>query len=124
VLSCATLDFAYRETIAVSLRARRTNLSTAFCPNQGSQETASLHTDRAIRGVAQTITLRHIDQIVPLTKPSQSVLAQVMAAHIAAHLERRPVGYENESRAPVVALAQHLCHQAVSRCVGARRHCA
>jgi len=101
------VEYGYREVLYSAARRRQANLASAFLLGPTTKEDESVQTERAIRLVAQAISLRHIDQIVPLTKASQSLLAKVVAIRIAKHLKRHAISLENESRAPFEAFLQH-----------------
>jgi len=65
-----------------------------------------LQTERGVREVARALSMRHVDQIVPLTRSSQMVLADVMVARVISHLQRGRFGYPGESRSPLVSAVQ------------------
>ncbi|KAH9261425.1 hypothetical protein BASA81_000069 [Batrachochytrium salamandrivorans] len=64
------------------------------------------HSEAQIKQVAKVLSLRYIDQVVPLNKDSQVVLAEIMCSRIMRHLQLSSKGYELESRKPLVAKVQ------------------
>jgi len=99
---------AWGQALQTRQRWRATNLAQAFLLGPASsEEDKLLQTDRALRHIAEEVTKRHFAQIIPLTKPSQAVLASAMATRIVRHLKRHAHGLERESRKPIEADLQH-----------------
>jgi hypothetical protein len=108
VITFFAFDFLRKLTRATIIHIQSRRLNNFVSHFSAQSVHSDVDSEKLVREVAQAIALRLLPQIVPLSRNGKATLSRVIVDRISTHFKRGRFGLEEESRVPIVAMAQNI----------------